>query len=193
MARALGRGRIAKKYRQVAAVCPAARLCYTARVRHRYPFEALHWLRRQRVDREATLVRERVARTVKARGDEARAAAIRSSTERQIDELSRAEQARLEQGSVRVGELSQVGEWRRAAELDLQAKAEREQQAKLALCSEMAAESVARRQLGVASNEAELLGGHRLDWRAECEAAEERSEEEAAVEQWTARRYPGRA
>jgi len=171
----------------------AARLCYTARVRHRYPFEALHWLRHQRVDREAREVRERIARTAKARGDEARAAAIRASAERQIDELSRAEQARLEQGTVRAGELSQVGEWQRAAELDLEAKGEREQQAKTALRTEIAAESVARRQLGVASSEAELLDGHRLDWRAECEAARERSEEEAAVEQWTARRYPGRA
>jgi hypothetical protein len=161
-------------------------------VRHRYPFEALQWLRRQRVDREAAQLGERVARTARARTDEACAQAARRSTEQHIDELSRVEQARLVEGTVRAGELAQVGDWRRGADAELRAKAEREQRAREALGTEVAAETVARRALGVASSEAELIDAHRVDWRSEREAARERSEEEAAVEQWTAKRYPPR-
>jgi hypothetical protein len=162
-------------------------------VRHRYPFEALQWLRRQRVDREATEVSERAARTTRARVDEARARDVRESAERRIDELSRAEQARLDEGTTRVGDLALLGDWRKGAALELQAQVEREQHASEALRSEIAAETVARRTLGVASSEAELIDEHRVEWRAEQEAAREHSEEEAAVEQWTAKRYPPRA
>jgi hypothetical protein len=162
-------------------------------VRHRYPFEALQWLRRQRVDREAAEVSERAARTASARVDEARARALRRGAEQRVAELSRAEQARLDEGTVRAGDLAQGGDWRKGVDAELRAKAEREQRASDALLSEVAAEQVARRTLGVASNEAELIDAHRVEWRAEREAARERSEEEAASEQWTAKRYPPRA
>jgi hypothetical protein len=169
-----------------------AGLCYTQPVRHRYPFEALQWLRRQRVDREAALVTERAALTLRARADEARASAVRKNAEQRIDELSDSERARLEAGAVRAGELAQVGDWRKGADAELRAKAEREQRASSALRSEVLAETVARRALGVASSEAELIDVHHGEWRAEREAARERFEEEAAVEQWTAKRYPPR-
>jgi hypothetical protein len=161
-------------------------------VRHRYPFEALQWLRRQRVDREAAQVSERAARTDRARAAELRAASARRSSEQHIDEVSRAEFARLAEGEVRAGDLAQVGDWHKGARADLQAKAVRERQAHEALRSEVAAETVARRVLGVASSEAELIDAHRGKWRAERAAHQERSEEEAVVEQWTAKRYPPR-
>jgi len=44
-------------------------------VRHRYPFEALHWLRQKRVDQQAAVVSERAARTAQAKRDEAGAEA----------------------------------------------------------------------------------------------------------------------
>jgi hypothetical protein len=161
-------------------------------VRHRYPFEALQWLRHQRVDREAAVLGERAARTSLARTDELRAQVARQSAERQIDALSHVEQARLDEGAVRAGDLAQVGAWRRGADAELEAKALREQRAAEALRSEAAAEAVARRALGAASSEAELIDTHRVEWRAEREAARERAEEEASVEQWTAKRYPPR-
>jgi hypothetical protein len=162
-------------------------------VRHRYPFEALQWLRRQRVDREAAQVNERALRTSRARADEASARVARRTTEQHIDELSRAERARLDGGTVRAHDLQQAGEWRKGADAELRAKTEREQLASEALRTEVAAETIARRRLGVASSEAELIDAHRVDWRAEHAAAQERSEEEAIVEQWTAKRYPPRA
>jgi hypothetical protein len=161
-------------------------------VRHRYPFEALQWLRRQRVDREAAQVSERAARTAHARADEVRAQAARQRTDEHIGDLERAEAARLDEGTVRAGELAQVGDWRKGADADLLAKAEREARASEAVRTEIAAETSARRALGVASSKAELIDAHRVDWRAERNAAQERSEEEAAVEQWTAKRYPPR-
>jgi hypothetical protein len=161
-------------------------------VRHRYPFEALQWLRHQRVDRQATEVSERASRTLRARADEARAKVARHGTEQRIAELSHAERARLEGGALRAGDLAQVGEWRKGADAELRAKTERELRASEALHTEVTAETVARHALGVASSEAKLIDAHRVDWRAEREAAQERAEEEAAVEQWTAKRYPPR-
>jgi predicted ribonuclease toxin of YeeF-YezG toxin-antitoxin module len=161
-------------------------------VRHRYPFEALQWLRRQRVDREAAVLSERAARSSLARAEELRAQAARQNAERQIHELSEAEQARLEEGAVRVGDLAQVGAWRIGADAQLRAKAAHEQRAAEAVRTEAAAEVAARRALGIASSEAELIDTHRVEWRAEREALRERAEEEASVEQWTAKRYPPR-
>jgi hypothetical protein len=161
-------------------------------VRHRYPFDALHWLRHKRVDQQATVVSERAARSAQAKGDEARAEADRASTEHAIDELSRAEQARLSEGLVRAGELATVGDWRKGADAALKLKAEREECARQARVSEVVAETQARRQLGSVSNEAKIIDTHRGDWHAERNAARERSEEEAAAEQWTASHYPQR-
>jgi hypothetical protein len=161
-------------------------------VRHRYPFEALQWLRQQRVDQRATEVGERVARTTRARAAEALAQVARHETEQRVAEVSHAEQARLEGGGLCAGELAQVGDWRKGAELELRVQLERELRATEALHTEVVAETVARRALGVASSEARLIDAHRVDWRAEREAAQERTEEEAALEQWTAKRYPPR-
>jgi hypothetical protein len=127
-----------------------------------------------------------------ARAEELRAQAARQSAEQQIEALARSEQARLDEGAVRAGDLAQVGAWRKGADAELQARAAREQRAGEAVRSEAAAETVARRALGVASSEAELIDTHRVEWRAEREAARERAEEEASVEQWTAKRYPPR-
>jgi hypothetical protein len=161
-------------------------------VRHRYPFDALHWLRHKRVDQQAAVVSESAARTAQAKRAEARAEADRASAAQAIDELSRAEQERLHDGLARAGELATVGDWRKGAHAELQLKAEREQRAREARAAEVIAETQARRQLGTASNEAKMIDTHRSDWQAERNAARERSEEEAAAEQWTARHYPPR-
>jgi hypothetical protein len=161
-------------------------------VRHRYPFDALHWLRHKRVDKQAAVVSESAARAAQAKLAEAHAEADRASTEQAIDELSRAERERLHEGLVRAGELATVGDWRKGAEAELKLKAEREQRARDARAVEVIAETQARRQLGTVSNEAKVIDTHRSDWQAERNAARERSEEEAAAEQWTASHYPPR-
>ena len=162
------------------------------RVRSRYPFDALHWLRHQKLDEQAAAVAERATRTARARVEEARAQATRRNTELQIDEVSRAEQTRLEDGQVTVGELQAVAEWRKGANADLLAKAEREAQAREARVGEASAEAEARRALGSVSNEAKMIDSHRTTFRARARAARERSDEEAATEQWTAQRFPRR-
>jgi hypothetical protein len=161
-------------------------------VRHRYPFDALHWLRHKRVDQQAAVVSESAARTAQAKRAEARAAADRASTERAIEALSRDEQERLSEGLVRAGELATVGDWRKGADADLKLKEEREQRARDARVAEVVAETQARRQLGTVSNEAKMIDTHRSDWQAERNAARECEEEEAAAEQWTASHYPPR-
>jgi hypothetical protein len=161
-------------------------------VRHPYPFDALHWLRQKRVDQQAAVVSESAARTAQAKRAEARAEADRASTEQAIDELSRAEQERLHEGLMRAGELATVGDWRKGADAELKLKAEREERARDARASEVVAETQARRQLGRVSNEAKIIDAHRSDWHAERNAARERSDEQAAAEQWTASHYPPR-
>ncbi len=161
-------------------------------VRHRYPFDALHGLRQTRVDRQTEVVGEEAARTARARRDEARAEAERQSIEHGIASGARAEAERLGDGLMRVGDLQVVGDWQRGAEAELKLKAEREGLAREARVVQMAAEALARNELGVVSNELKAIDTHRSDWRAERAAARERSDEEAAAEQWTAGHYPAR-
>ena len=161
-------------------------------VRHRYPFEALHWLRSQRVDRQAKLLGESAQRSARARSDAERAEAARRSTELGIQALATAERARLTEGLVRAGDLAVIADWQSGAARELAAKAEHEQRAREAQAKAAAAEVAARRALSSASNEAKMIDTHRDTFRAERAAEQERSEEEAANEQWTASHFSQR-
>ena len=161
-------------------------------MRHRYPFEALHWLRQQRVDRQATALGVSAARAAAARAEAARAEAVRISAEQALSALSAAELSRLEEGGVRVADLGALGDWQKGATIELAAKAEREQRARQAQAAEAAQEAEARRALATASNEAQLIDAHRTGFRTQRAKAEELAEEEAAVEQWTAAHFTAR-
>lgn len=161
-------------------------------MRHRYPFEALHWLRQQRVDRQASVLGESVQRTARAHREAARAAAVRRSTEQSLLALSGAEQARLDEGLVRAGDLNIVADWQKSAAVELAAKVERERRAQEAQASASDAEAAARRALATASNDAKMIDAHRDAFRAQRAQAQELSEEEAATEQWTASHFSSR-
>jgi len=161
-------------------------------VRHRYPFEALQWLRKKRVEREALAVSERAARTERARSEEARARLARELAEQRFETVALAELGRLEQGDVRAGDLAKVGEWEKGARAEVAARAAHELRANEQHHTELAAELVARRSLAIASSKADVIEAHRTEWRAERIAEEEQAVEDAAVEQWTAKRYPSR-
>jgi hypothetical protein len=161
-------------------------------VRHRYPFEALHWLREQRVDGHASVLGESVQRAARARSAAARAEAVRRRSEQQLSALSAAEQLRLGEGLMRAGDLKVVGDWQKAAAAELAIAVERERQAGELQAAEAAAESRARRALASAKNEAQLIDVHRQSFRAQRAKAEELSEEEAAAEQWTASHFSSR-
>ncbi len=135
---------------------------------------------------------ESAARTAHAARAELHATAERVSTEQAISDVSRAEHARLSDGLMRAGELQVVDDWRKGADAELRDKAEREQRAREQHVGQVAAEVQARRDLGTASSEANLIDSHRGDWRKERAAAQERSEEEAVTEQWTASHFPPR-
>ncbi|HYQ01077.1 MAG TPA: hypothetical protein VER96_20545 [Polyangiaceae bacterium] len=161
-------------------------------MRHRYPFESLHWLRGQRVDRQAKLLGESRARAARAQSDAERAEASRRSTELAVAELATAERARLDEGLVRAFDLEVVAGWQKGAALELAAKAELERRARESHATAAAAELAARRALSTASNEAKIIDRHRDDFRAQRAAEQERSEEEAATEQWTASHFSPR-
>lgn len=161
-------------------------------VRHRYPFEALHWLREQRVDQKARALGDSAQRAARARAEAVRAEAARLSTEQKLLTLSAAEQLRLGEGLSRAGDLQAVGEWQKGVAAELLVKSERERQAREVHASEAAAEATARRALATASNEAKMIDAHRDVFRAERARAQELSEEEAAAEQWTASHFPSR-
>lgn len=167
-------------------------LCYTALVRQRYPLDTLHWLRHQRVDRQAKAVGEEAKRTVQAKAAELGAEQQRLQHEQAVAALSDEERARLEQGELRASDLQALVDWQRGADAELQAKLEREQRARDAHAQQIAQEREARRVLGQTSNEAKMIDTHRSTFRSEQAATEERSAEEAATEQWTASRFPPR-
>ena len=161
-------------------------------MRHRYPFDALHWLRHKRVDEQATVVSESATRTARARAEEERAGVARRAAEQAMTELASAEQARLGEGELRAADLQAAGDWRKAAEAVVQVKAEQEQRTRDVRMNEAVNEAAARRALGAASNRAQVIDTHRGDWRAEREAARDRAEEEEAAEQWSASHFPAR-
>ena len=161
-------------------------------MRHRYPFDALHWLRHKRVDEQAAAVSESASRTARARSEEERAWGARRAAEQAMTEVASAEQARLGDGELRAADLQAAGDWRKGAEAVVQVKLQQEQQTREARMSEAANEAAARRALGAASNQAQMIDTHRSDWRAEREAARDRAEEEEAAEQWTASHFAGR-
>jgi hypothetical protein len=158
-------------------------------VRHRYPFEALHWLRQQRVDRQAGVLGESAARAARAQSDAERAAAVRRSTEQKLLALSAAEQVRLDEGLVRAADLGIVSDWQKGAAAELEANAERERGAREKHAAEAIAEAAARRALAIASNEAKMIDADRDAFRALRAAEQDLSEEEAATEQWTASHF----
>jgi len=158
-------------------------------VRHRYPFEALHWLRQQRVDRQAGVLGESAARAARARNDADRAEAVRRNAEQKLLALSAAEQLRLDEGLVRAADLGIVADWQKGAAAELEGKAERERGAREKQASEAVAEAAARRALATASNEAKMIDAHREAFRAQRAAEQDISEEEAATEQWTASHF----
>ncbi|HEY3256340.1 MAG TPA: hypothetical protein VGJ91_20415 [Polyangiaceae bacterium] len=161
-------------------------------MRHRYPFEALHWLRQQRVDGQARLLGESARRAARARDEAAHAEAVRRRTEQEQCALTAAEQVRLGEGLVRAGDLKVMADWQQAAAAELAAKAERERRARATQATEAVAEAAARRALATASSEAKLIDAHRDAFRAQRAAAEELSQEDAAGEQWTASHFPSR-
>ena len=161
-------------------------------MRHRYPFESLHWLRQQRVDREASALCEGAERAAHALRQAELARAIRSSAAQRISRLAAAEQRRLDDGLVRACELQTVADWQKGAALELAAKTEQERCAREAQEKAAVAEASLRRALATASNEATIIDSHREAFRAQRAAEQELSEEEAASEQWTARHFSSR-
>ncbi|HYQ45341.1 MAG TPA: hypothetical protein VER11_25320 [Polyangiaceae bacterium] len=161
-------------------------------MRHRYPFETLHWLRQQRVERHSRALGESVQRAACARVAADRAEAVRRDTERQIANLADTERARLEEGLVRACDLGLVADWQKGAESELATKTEFEQRAREAQAAAAAAEATARRSLASASNEAKIIDTHRDTFRAQRAAEQDRAEEELATEQWTASHFSRR-
>ena len=162
-------------------------------MRSRYPFEALHWLRQQRVERQAVAVGESAARTAQAEREQVRRELERQSSERKMSDTAREERGRLDEGELRAADL-QVGEdWRKGAAAELQGRLEQEARAREARQARAASEAVERRALADASNQSKMIDTHRDAFRAERAAARERSDEEAAAEQWTAARFPRRS
>jgi len=161
-------------------------------VRPRYPFEALHWLRHQRVDRQAVVVSESAARTEQARREQERREQERQNSERLLSDTAQAERSRLDEGQLRAADLQLGGDWQKGAEAEVRAKAEHEQRAREARLARVESEAAERRALGDVSNQAKMIDTHRGAFRAERDAARERSDEEVATEQWTASRFPPR-
>ena len=161
-------------------------------MRHRYPFESLHWLRQQRVDRRAGALGESAERAARALREAERVESIRRTTEQTISRLTAAEQARLSDGLLRARDLEAVADWQKGAAVELAAKAEQERRARETQATEAAAEAAARRALAIASNEAKMIDSHRDSFRAQRAALQALSEEEAACEQWSASHFPSR-
>jgi hypothetical protein len=159
----------------------------------KYPLETVRELRQRRVVDQAESVAEQAARALRARAVEARVRQAREAAERVFSETRAAEALHLERGAQRAGDLARSADWQQGAEAQVREVLRTEAQAAAIVQREVVAEVQARRELARLDAAAEVVEAHREGWHAERAEAREHAEEEAALEQWTAKHHPSRA
>jgi hypothetical protein len=156
--------------------------------RQTYPLEALRKLRDERADEQARGLAAQIARSqaaeAKLRG---RQRARREHAERTTESV-RIERQRLVGGGSSGADLLRVSEFEKAARVQADLLERAEAEARQALAQERAQEEKLRQQLSEREAEAKLVRNHEAGFHELHADLLQKSEEEAALEQWNARR-----
>lgn len=154
----------------------------------RYPLETLRKLRDERAEAQTHALAAQLTRSQAAEGKlRQREAARREHAERTAETL-RQEQARLTAG-VSGADLLRFAEFEVAARAQATALERAEAEAQQALATERAKEEELRRQLSAREAEAELVRRHEATFQKHHADVRQKAEEEAALEQWSAKRH----
>jgi hypothetical protein len=153
----------------------------------RYPLETLRKLRDDRAEAQTHALAAQIARSQAAAAQlRSREAARREHVER-LTETRRAEQTRLAAG-VSGAELLRLADFEVAARVRGEALAQAELEAQKVLEAERAKERNLRQELASREAEAELVRRHEAGFHGHHAELREKAEEEAALEQWSAKR-----
>jgi hypothetical protein len=155
----------------------------------RYPLETLRKLRDERADAQARALAAQIARSEAAEAAlHERQAARREHAERTAAAL-RSEQERWAAGSISGAEVRRLADFTDAAGLHGKALERAEADARATLNQERAREQQLREELAAREAEAELVRRHEAGFYQQHAERREKAEEEAAQEQWGARRH----
>lgn len=157
--------------------------------RQPYPLEALRQLRDERAEQQAQRLAAQIARSQAARTKLAQRQRARCDHESATEATLKVERERLEQAGASGADLSRLSEFERATRAQAERLLESETEARQALVAEHAEEQKLREQLAEREAEAKLLRDHQANFHEHHAELQEKADEEAALEQWSARRH----
>lgn len=158
-------------------------------VRQHYPLEALRKLRDERADEQARRLAEQVALCQQALTELLAREALVREHERRTAEILRVERERLDLAGATGSELARLVDFGVAASVQAERLRRFELEARQRLANERAAEDKLRRELTALEAEAELVRNHEADFQQRETEVAQKADEEAALEQWNARRH----
>jgi hypothetical protein len=157
--------------------------------RPEYPLEALRKLRDERVEAQVQGLAAQLARRQAAELRLLECERVRRAHAERTAEALGAERARLEAGLARGADLLRIPEFERAARAQAGLLERAEAEARQALAQECAEEEKLRQKLAELEAEAKLVRNHEAGFLQRQADTAQKAEEEAALEQWNARRH----
>ena len=156
-------------------------------MRRRYPFEALHGVRQERVEQRAVELSSQTRRREQASRERERAEQALRAEEWTLAEVARSERARLEQGVQRAADLQAELGFAQGAARRISERSAAEQAAREREKRESVAESRARGVLALADADSRAVEKHRERWQRARAAAAERDADDDALDHFNSR------
>lgn len=174
--------------RAAAAGCLPGRDTLQRMARPQYPLEALRKLRDERAEALAQELAQQVARSQSAETKLRQREVARREHAERAAETMRTEQRRLAAGGVSGADLCRVADFEVAVRAQAALLQRAETEARQALAQERAQEQKLRDQQAQREAEAKLVRNHEAGFHEHHAELTQKAEEEAALEQWNARR-----
>lgn len=156
--------------------------------RPQYPLEALRKLRDERAEALAQRLALQIARTGRVESKLRECERARREHQQRTSETLQSEQRRLVAGAGNGADLGRIADFELAARAQRQLLERAEAEARQALAVERAEEQKIREEQALREAEAKLVRNHEAGFHEQRASQAERAEEEAALEQWNARR-----
>jgi hypothetical protein len=156
--------------------------------RQTYPLEALRKLRDERAEAQAQGLAVQIARSQAAEAKLRERERARREHAQRTAENVRVERQRLVDGGASGADLLRVSEFDKAARAQAELLERAEAEARQALARETVEEEKLRQQLSEREAEAKLVRNHEAGFHEHHADLAQKSDEEAALEQWNARR-----
>lgn len=157
--------------------------------RQPYPLEALRQLRDERAQQRAQQLAAQIARSEAAQAKLIQRQRARRDHESATVAAVKAERDRLELMGASGADLLRLSEFERGARAQAQLLVNGETEARQQLTAERDEEQKLRAQLAQLEAEAKLVRNHEASFHEHHAELQEKADEEAALEQWSARRH----